>query len=172
MRRAFAARPTIVTLGVLALGACATPATRAPDAVADRGAPAPTPGFDWFDHRDGDALSLAYGRETSDDLRLRLDCVAGSGTLTLTALAEGADRMIHLESGGDTERFPAMREPSGLGDGDLLIASDVALREPVFQRFRAVGWIAVWRGDAREVYAPHTGSKAAVSRFFDGCDPG
>ena len=169
MRRAFAARPTIVTLGVLALSACATPATRAPDAVADSGAPAPTLGLEWFDHKDGDALSLAYGRETSDDLRLRLDCDAGSGTLTLTAPAEGADGMIHLESGGDTERFPAVRESSGLGDGDLLIASDVALRQPVFQRFRAVGWIAAWRGGGREVYAAHPGSQKRVADFFARC---
>lgn len=126
MKRASVISATALTLGVLALSACAKPVMRAPHAIGGSGAPAPTPGLDWFDHRDGDALSLAYGRETSDDLRLRLDCEAGSGTLTLTAPAEGTDRVIHLESGGDTERFPATVEPSGMGDGELLIASSVA----------------------------------------------
>ncbi|QYF87412.1 hypothetical protein [Brevundimonas sp. PAMC22021] len=158
----------VTTLALLALGACATPTMRAPEA----GAPAPTPGLDWFDHRDGGDLSLAYGRETSDDLRLRLDCRAGSGTLMLTAPAHGAEPFIHLESGGDTERFTAKVEPSGLGDGDLVIASDVSQRQPVFQRFRSLGWIAAWHGETREVYAPQPGSAVAVSRFMDACEAG
>ncbi len=158
-----------VTLAMLLLGACATPAVRAPT---EAGAPAPVAGLDWFGHRDDADLSLAYGREASDELRLRLDCRAGSGTLSLTAPAHGDERSLHLESGGDTERFPARAEPSGMGDGELLIAEGVALNQPVFQRFRALGWIAAWRDETREVYVAQPGSAPAVTRFFQACETG
>lgn len=132
-------------------------------------APAPTPGYDWHLTPDAEAARLAYGVEASDDLKLGLDCEAGTGRVVLTALGKTGDRLIHLESGGETERFQAEGEPSEVHDGDILTA-EAAITEPVLQRFRRLGWIAQWTGADREVYAPHPGSEAGVERFFAFCD--
>lgn len=158
-------------LGLAALtSACASVETPAPvaTAAATSSAPAPVAGYDWHYTPDGDTARLAYGVEASDDLRLGLECTAGSAKIDLTALGRSGDREIYLESGGAAERFPAEGEPSQLHDGDLLTAS-AATSEPVMQRFRRVGWIAQWVDGKREVYAPHPGSEAGVERFFAMC---
>lgn len=163
----------ILWLPVLAMAAlttaCASVETPEPAVVAAASpAPAPLAGYDWHYTPDGDVARLAYGVEASDDLRLGLDCTAGSGKVDLTALGQTGDREIFLESGGETERFAAEGEPSQLHDGDILTAS-AATSEPVLQRFRRVGWIAQWVDGKREVYAPHPGSEAGVERFFALC---
>ncbi len=160
-------------LPVLALAAltsaCASVDTPEPMvAAAASPAPAPVAGYDWHYTPDGDVARLAYGVEASDDLRLGLDCTAGSGKVDLTALGQTGDREISMESGGETERFAAEGEPSQLHDGDILTAT-AATSEPVLQRFRRVGWIAQWIDGKREVYAPHPGSEAGVERFFAMC---
>lgn len=153
---------------VLLTAACASVDTPEPMVTAATSAPAPVAGYDWHYTPDDGAARLAYGVEASDDLRLGLDCTAGSGKVELTALGKPGDRAIHLESGGETERFAAEGEPSNLHDGDFLTAS-ASTREPVFQRFRRLGWIAQWVDGEREVYAPHPGSEAGVERFFALC---
>ena len=158
--------PLAATLAFSALAACAT-RPEAPASV-QQAAPAPVDGYDWFMHAEGDEAVLAYGVANSDDLKLRLDCTPASGRLRLTAPAAGAERAIALESGGDTERYAAAAEPSGIHDGDLLIA-EAAVADPVFQRFRRLGWIAAWRGGHRDVYAAHPGSRKGVSDFFAAC---
>lgn len=88
----------------------------------------------------------------------------------LSAMApRGAAAELHLESGGETERFVAESEPSELDEGDFLTAG-ATTDQPVFLRFRNVGWIAQWRGETREAYAPHPGSIGNIGRFFDFCD--
>ena len=163
----------ILWLPVLALAAltsaCASVETPEPVvAAAASPAPGPVAGYDWHYTPDGDVARLAYGVEASDDLRLGLDCTAGSGKVDLTALGQTGDREIYRESGGATERVPAAGEPSQLHDGDILTAT-AATSEPVLQRFRRVGWIAQWVDGKREVYAPHPGSEAGVERFFALC---
>lgn len=160
--------PTIAGLTLAAMtAACAS--VDAPSAsLAESGAPAPVEGYDWHLTPDEGVARLAYGVEASDDLRLGLDCTEGSGKIELTALGHTGVREIHLESGGETERFRAEGEPSHLHDGDLLTAAS-ATNEPVMQRFRRVGWIAQWIDGRREVYAPHPGSEASVERFFAMC---
>lgn len=147
--------------------ACASVETPEPVAAV-AAAPAPVAGYDWHLTPEAGSARLAYGVEESDDLRLGLECAAGSGKIDLTVLAHTGDREIHLESGGETERFRAEGEPSEIHDGDILTASTRA-SEPVMQRFRRVGWIAQWVGGEREVYAPHPGSEAGVERFFAMC---
>ena len=162
----------ILWLPVLALAAlnsaCASVSSPEPVATAAAAAPAPVAGYDWHYTPEDGVARLAYGVEASDDLRLGLDCAAGSGKIDLTALGQTGDREIHLESGGETERFRAEGEPSELHDGDILTATS-STREPVMQRFRRVGWIAQWVDGRREVYVPHPGSEAGVERFFALC---
>ena len=75
---------------------------------------------------------------------------------------------IHLESGGDTARIRAASEPSIIHDGVFLTA-DAAADEPVFLRFRRLGWIALWRGDEREPLAAHPQTLPQIERFFAFC---
>lgn len=132
-------------------------------------APSPIPNYDWHLNRHEDEVSLAYGVADSDDVRLSLHCRAGASTVTLHKdVEDGAPSVIHLESGGETERFPAEGEPSLLSGGVILTA-ETALGHPVFQRFRRLGWIASWVGDRREPYAAHPGSETAVEGFFSAC---
>lgn len=164
------ARSILSAVGASALiAACATapePSTPTPVAAS---APAPAAGYDWFFNQGDGGLSLAYGVANSDDVRLSLDCREGSGRVDLTVPApDGAQPVIHLESGGDTERFAAESEPSMLHDGVYLTA-EAAASEPVFQRFRRTGWIAVWEGENRHPYAAHAGSTAGIERFFAAC---
>lgn len=166
----------LFVLSALTVGAagCATvdapaPAVSPPPPAAPGPAPLPVEGYDWFYSTDEDAARLAYGLAESDDLKLGLDCRRGTGRLEMVAIAEkGAAPEVYVESGGETERFPASSEPSQLHDGVFLTA-EASTAEPVFQRFRRVGWMAQWRDGEREAYAPQPGSKSNVERFFAFC---
>lgn len=151
--------------------ACATvqPPSPAAEPPAGAAAPAPVEGRDWFHHADADAGRLVYGAAESDDLKLGFECRRGSGRLEVLSLApKGAKAEIVLESGGETARLPARSEPSQLDDGVLLTAGS-ATAAPVLQRFRRLGWVALWRDGDREAYAPHPGSAADIERFFVFC---
>nr|WP_314526254.1 hypothetical protein [uncultured Brevundimonas sp.] len=156
-------------IAVSALAACATHAP-APsmDTTAADGAPAATAGLDWFMNRDGPEASLAYGVANSDEVKLHLLCRAGTGALEITAASEKPAREIHLESGGDTERYAATSEPAVVHEGELLTAR-AKTRDPVFLRFRRLGWIAAWADDARELYVAHPAAKAGIEQFFAVC---
>ncbi len=166
-----AARLTILTGLALAATACATVETppEPPPAVASSGPPAPIADHDWFYHRDGEAARLVYGLAESDDLRLGLDCNEGSGRLALSAVG-GPDARpeILVEAGGETQRFAAQSEPSQLHDGVFLTA-DAKADTPVFQRFRRIGWLALWVDGERQAYAPHPESAPNIERFFAFC---
>lgn len=112
---------------------------------------------------------LAYGLKESDDLRIGLDCARASGRLELSAMAaDGSDVEILVESPGHTERYPARSEPSQLHDG-LFLTADAATADPVFQRFRRLGWLALWRDGTRQAYAPHPATRPDIELFFAFC---
>lgn len=159
---------TGLTLGVAACATVEAPTEPAPG-VASSGAPLPVADHDWFFHRDGGEARLVYGLAESDDLRLGLDCAEGSGRLALSAVGgPDAKPEIHIEAGGETERFPAVSEPSQLNDGVFLTAEADAAT-PVFQRFRRVGWLALWLDGERQAYAPQPESASNIERFFAFC---
>jgi hypothetical protein len=157
----------VASLGALA-AACSTTGDVAPSPMASSGSPQPVAGVDWFYHPEATEAKLLYGVETSDDLRLGLACQKGAGRLEITTNAPHGVREIHLESGGETERFHAQGEASELADGDFLSA-EAATSAPVFQRFRRVGWLAQWHGQTRETYVPHPAAAANIERFFAFC---
>lgn len=159
--------PSVLALSALA--ACATPGG-APDTtpLASSGAPAPLPNYDWHLSFEPQEAGLAYGVANSDEVKLQLRCATGSGALDLAAMLEKPSRQLHLESGGDTERYPAASEEAGITDGHYAQAS-AKTKDPVFQRFRRLGWIAVWDGETRRTYAAHPQSLADIERFFVAC---
>ncbi len=157
-----------LTLGVAACATVETPIEAAPG-VESSGAPVPVADHDWFYHRDGSEARLVYGLAESDDLRLGLDCSQGSGRLALSAVGgPDAKPEISIEAGGETERFAARSEPSELNDGVFLTA-DADADAPVFQRFRQVGWLALWLDGERQAYAPQPESAPNIERFFAFC---
>lgn len=156
-------RAGLIALLVLPAAACATAPTP------DVGAPAPVENFDWFLHADDARASLAYGLAESDYVGIALSCDRGSGRLELMRdIPAGARPEIIVESGGETERFPAASEPSLLTGGQIVTAeTDADL--PVFERFRRLGWLAVWQDGRRATYVPHPASAGNVERFFAAC---
>ncbi|MGV9010259.1 hypothetical protein [Brevundimonas sp.] len=167
MRRASLLSLTALTI---LMAGCAT-VSPDPDAsgLASSGAPQPIEGHDWFFTADGTDARLAYGVADSDDLKLGLECVQGTGRLDLIASAnDGAAPEIHIESGGDTERYTAQAEPAGVHDG-LVLTARAQADAPVFQRFRRLGWLAVWQGTDRQTYVPQPASADRIERFFAFC---
>lgn len=165
--------PTIIVLALVAVtvSACATarPALPVATDTASSGSPVPVPDYDWFFSGDETSARLAYGLDESDDLRLGLDCDRGSGRLALSGNGATGDKAeFHIEAGGETERFAATSEPSELHDGVFLSAGAPA-NAPVFQRFRRIGWLALWQDGKREAYAPHPASVPNIERFFAFC---
>ncbi|HRJ64584.1 hypothetical protein [Brevundimonas sp. UBA2416] len=165
--------PVLIVLSGLLLGASACATVEAPvepaPAVASSGPPTPIADHDWFYHRDGEEARLVYGLAESDDLRLGLDCRQGSGRLALSAVGgPDAKPEIYIEAGGETERFMAQSEPSELHEGVFLTAEADA-DAPVFQRFRRIGWLALWVDGERQAYAPHPESAPNIERFFVFC---
>lgn len=159
---------TGLTLGAAACATVETPTAPAPDVVSS-GAPVPVADHDWFYHRDGSEARLVYGLAESDDLRLGLDCSQGSGRLALSAVGgPDAKPEIYIEAGGETERFAARSEPSELHEGVFLTA-EAAANAPVFQRFRRIGWLALWLDGERQAYAPQPESVPNIERFFAFC---
>ncbi|HEV2081075.1 MAG TPA: hypothetical protein VGR32_01340 [Brevundimonas sp.] len=153
-------------LAALALAACASTApVVAPGA--DAVAPQPIDGHDWFLGDAGDHLS--YGLNESDDVWLSMSCEAGTGSIEINQYLElGSDAAIALESGGDTETWRAAAQPSELGDGQYL-AARAGADEPVFQRFRRLGWLAAYGPDRRVPMVAHPGSAPRIERFFVTC---
>lgn len=161
--------PALVALSVAAaaMAACSTTAPVTPPAEAS-GAPAPVAGLDWHLTIDEPEAKLAYGIEESDELKLGLTCERGTGRLEINALRATPVRVLHLESGGETERFSVRAEPSGLHEG-IFLTGQARTSEPVFLRFRKVGWLADLQDGRREIYAPHADAVASIERFFAFC---
>ena len=165
--------PTILMLTVMTaiVAACATagPTATSTTDTASSGSPAPVENYDWFFQGDETSARLAYGLEESDDLRLGLDCDRGSGRLALSGNGSaGARAEFRIESGGETERFAAKAEPSELHDG-VFLSAEARADAPVFQRFRRLGWLAMWQDGKRQAYAPHPASAPNIERFFAFC---
>ena len=163
------ARIGLCLLGVGAVLAACSTTPSAPSAVMTGGAPAPVEGYDWFLNEDGTAAQLVYGLHESDDVRLTLACERADGRLEVSAHGPtGGPAEIHLESGGETERLRAKAEALEISEGDWLTAV-ARTSDPVFQRFRRVGWIALWQGGERQAYAPHADSVGRIEQFFGHC---
>ncbi len=155
-------------LALLSLGACA-PTLKTELASASRGAPLATPGYDWHLNEDAEEASLSYGMAETDDVPLDLSCRPGSGALQiLQTVAENHPRVIALESGGAAETYPAKAEPSAMHEG-LDLTAVARATDPVFLRFRKLGWLATYGPDYRTPLVAQQGSDQNIDRFFALC---
>lgn len=168
MTRTTLIRTAIASALALTAAACAS-GGGAPAGPPLAAAPAPTPGYDWFFNAGDQDASLAWGAPESDDVKLSFSCRNGSGRLEMILVAEtDARRELRLESDGLSAVYPARAEPSVLHDGDYLVA-EASARDPVFQRFGQVGWIAVWEGGERYGLAPQPANSRAPAAFLNAC---
>jgi len=159
--------PAIAGLA-LSVAACATDPS-APPSAPPSSSPTPIEAHDWFFSSEDDHAALAYGLADSDDVWLGLSCQAGAGRLEIIRPVDvGHPMSISLESGGDTETYPAAAHPSDLHEGPVLTAG-ASTDDPVFRRFRRVGWLAVYGADYRIPMAPHPQSAPYIERFFTFC---
>lgn len=161
----------LLSLGGLSISlmACAPTARLAPPPGASSGAPAPVAGYDWHLNEDPGEVSLSYGLAHSDDVPLDLSCAPGSGALQiLQPVPHGHPAAISLESGGDTETYPATGEASELHEGLYLTAS-ARTSDPVFKRFEDLGWLAAYGADYRTPFVAQPGSETRIARFFKLC---
>lgn len=159
-------RLLLLALSGLSVAACAsTPAPTSGAGVA-QGAPLPLADHDWFRGDDG---VLRYGRDRSGDVWLSLACEPGTRRVDVAQWSHAVEaREIHLESGGETERWAASVEPDETG-GDAALVTTAQADEPVFQRFRRLGWLASWGPEGRVMMAAQPGSLDRVERFFAAC---
>lgn len=162
--------PLLLVLGGLSLGAaaCATAPTAPVSAtgLASSSSPAPLEDHDWFFNSADDHASLMYGAKDSDDIWVVLTCQARSGALKVLQPAV-FPHPIQLESGGDTESWPAEALPDELHD--LMLSASARTNEPVFLRFQRVGWLAVYGEAGRVTMAAHPGSEHGIAEFFTFC---
>ncbi len=159
---------TAPALAALALAGCA-PTLKSEFAGASRGAPIPVAGYDWHLNEDAEEASLSYGMAETDDVPLDLSCRPGSGALQiLQTVAEDHPKVIALESGGDTETYPAKAEPSAMHDG-LDRTAVARTTDPVFLRVRKLGWLATYGLDYRTPLVAQQGSDKQIDRFFILC---
>lgn len=158
----------LILLAAASVAACATaPVTPVP-VVRPVEAPAPIAGLDWFLTDDPSETRLAYGMANSGDFRMALTCLPGSGRLGLIQASETGRSEMVLESGGDIEKLVATVEPAGVLDGDILLA-ETTTSAPALLRFRALGWLAIWQGETREILAAHPTSRPSIEQFFVLC---
>ena len=158
---------TAPALAALALAGCAPTLTS--ELAAPSGGPGPPPGYGWHLNEDAEEASLSYGMAETDDVPLDLSCRPGSGALQiLQTVAEGHPRVIGLESGGDTETYAAQAEPSAMHDG-LDLTAVARTTDPVFLRFRKLGWLATYGPDYRTPLVAQDGTHKQIDRFFSLC---
>lgn len=164
------ALPLVLMAGSgLILAACST-TDSTHDPLASSGAPVPRAGYDWHLNQDDKEISLAYGMVDTDDVPLDLSCQPRTGTLNiLHTTGGGGGPRIQLESGGDTETYPAKAEPAALGEG-LDLTAKASSTDPVFLRFRQLGWLAVHGEQGREPYVATPSARSGIEQFFSLCD--
>lgn len=167
-------RPALLlTLGSLCALTAACASTEMPKAPAASdaalSAPQPIADHDWFFDSDQEQAGLVYGLADSDDIWLSLTCRGGSGTLQMSQpVTPSQPRVIALESGGDTETYRTATEASEMYEGGIMTAS-ARTSDPVFQRFRRVGWLAHYGPDHRTVMVAQPGSASRIEAFFVFC---
>lgn len=138
-------------------------------------APSPTEGLDWYTRANMDdgqsTMRLAYEMPNSDDQPMGINCLRGSGTLTIDHQTHTTgNRTLTLSSQGGTRTYPVKTTFYEEMNGDEL-AVDIPGTDPVLAAFRQTGWLRLTVGERTYDLAAHpdSGARQRIDDFFSFC---
>ncbi len=146
-----------LSLAALALAACSH----------DRPQAGLSDGMGLYFNSSGATATLAYGRASSDDVGLVLQCQAGSRSVEVSDVARSAGAQgLTLTSGRARTSLPA-RVDSSTGQPTLWASTDAGA--PVLKAFQETGRIGVSTGGARYTVVASPSEMDGVRAFFRAC---
>ncbi|MGV9008839.1 hypothetical protein [Brevundimonas sp.] len=140
-------------------------------------APAPSPqeGMDWYTRAsmdDGQSkMRLAYEMPDSDDQPMGINCLRGSGILSIDHQShQTGNETLTLSSQGGTRTYPAKTTFYEEMNGDYLTA-DIPGTDPILAAFRQTGWLRLTIGERTYDLAAHpdSGALQRIDDFFSFC---
>lgn len=116
-----------------------------------------------------EGAKLVYGAPNSDDVRLMLDCMPGSGRIeVIQAYGPAHDSPMTLSSGFSRTRLAGKAEDDGeTGEKDAIAWTTP--RSAALRQFRRSGRLVVSGPGYRSQVAVKTAERQAVGRFFQAC---
>lgn len=140
-------------------------------------APAPRPqeGMDWYTRASMDngqsRMRLAYEMPGTDDQPMGINCLRGSGVLTIDHQTHTTgNRTLTLSSQGGTRTYPVRATFYEEMNGDEL-AVDIPGTDPILAAFRQTGWMRLTvNGQTQDLAAhPDSGALRRIDDFFSFC---
>lgn len=140
-------------------------------------APAPRPqeGMDWYTRANMDEgqsrMRLAYEMPGTDDQPMGINCLRGSGVLTIDHQTHTTgNRTLTLSSQGGTRNYPVRATFYEEMNGDAL-AVDIPGTDPILTGFRQTGWLRLTVNDHTQDLAAHpdSGALQRIDDFFSFC---
>lgn len=138
-------------------------------------APSPTEGLDWYTRANMDdgqsRMRLAYEMPGTDDQPMGINCLRGSGLLTIDHQTHTTgNRTLTLSSQGGTRTYPVRATFYEEMNGDEL-AVDIPGTDPVLAGFRQTGWLRLTVSDHTQDLAAHpdSGALQRIDDFFSFC---
>jgi len=164
-------RLAILAAGALSVAVLAACVERQAPAPPGQPARLPNEGFLLNSNAD-EGFKLAYGQDGTDNTRLMLECRPGSRKIDIFDLEHPQARRgqrLTLASGELQSVLMPTLEPDEDGDGVFVVAHATP-DLPTLDGFRRSGVIAVKLGARSYVLSATPGERAAIVRFFSGCE--
>lgn len=137
--------------------------------------PRPLEGMDWYSRASMDegqsTMRLAYEMPGTDDQPMGINCLRGSGVLTIDHQTHTTgNRNLTLSSQGGTRTYPVRATFYEEMNGDEL-AVDIPGTDPILASFRRTGWLRLTVGERTYDLAAHPASGALqrIDDFFSFC---
>ncbi len=138
-------------------------------------APRPQEGMDWYTRASMDEgqsrMRLAYEMPGTDDQPMGINCLRGSGVLTIDHQTHTTgNRTLTLSSQGGTRTYPVRATFYEEMNGDEL-AVDIPGTDPILTGFRQTGWLRLTVNDHTQDLAAHpdSGALQRIDDFFSFC---
>ena len=151
------------------------PPEPSPAPVQTAPAPRPQEGMDWYTRASMDEgqsrMRLAYEMPGTDDQPMGINCLRGSGVLTIDHQTHTTgNRTLTLSSQGGTRTYPVRATFYEEMNGDEL-AVDIPGTDPILASFRRTGWLRLTVGERTYDLAAHPASGALqrIDDFFSFC---
>ena len=151
------------------------PPEPSPALVQTAPAPRPQEGMDWYTRASMDEgqsrMRLAYEMPGTDDQPMGINCLRGSGVLTIDHQTHTTgNRTLTLSSQGGTRTYPVRATFYEEMNGDEL-AVDIPGTDPILTGFRQTGWLRLTVNDHTQDLAAHpdSGALQRIDDFFSFC---